>query len=136
MKIEAYLIASTVNLVIGQRLVRKICSNCKVEKKLTTAEYDSMIELATDDLIKKTSKFFKGVGCDKCNQTGYKGRIGVYEVMVIDSIIREAILRKAQASEIRQLAIQHGMVSLLADGLEKAKQGQTTIEEVFRMLYD
>ncbi len=136
MRIEPYLIASTVNLVIGQRLVRKICENCKVKRTLPDAEYKSLTEILPEHGIKKTLSTYHGSGCEQCNHTGYRGRIGIYEAMVIDNPIREAILRKAQASEIRQLAVNAGMTPLLVDGFEKAKMGQTTVEEVLRMLYD
>lgn len=136
MKIDSYLIASTISLVIAQRLVRKICSNCKEVKILTKAEFQSISGILSEKVIKKEDKFFRGAGCYECNQTGYKGRIGVFEVMVIDDVIRNAILRKKDANEIKNLAINTGMASLTADGLVKAKAGQTTIEEVLKILYD
>jgi len=136
MKIEPYLIASTVNLAIGQRLVRQVCPDCKSQHPLTEAEYKSLSEILPPKSLKKGEMFSKGVGCDQCNNTGYKGRLGVFEVMVIDDAIREAILRKGQASELRQLAVAQGMTSMVEDGLSKAKAGLTSIEEILRILHE
>ena len=136
MKIEPYLIASTVNVAIGQRLVRKICSKCKMEKKMTPAEQKSLEGVLSDKVSGKNNTFYYGKGCGECNNTGYRGRIGIHEVLVMDQVLREAVLRKASASELRDLAIKQGMVSMIEDGFEKAKKGITTIEEVLRMLYE
>lgn len=136
MKIEPYLIASTVNIAIGQRLVRRICSECKIQRQPTDIELKSLSE-ALPQIGKATGlTFYEGKGCKACNKTGYKGRVGIHEVLSIDNPIREAILRKAPASEIRDIAIKHGMVTILEDGFNKAKEGVTTIEEILRMLYD
>ncbi len=136
MKVEPYLIASTVNIAIGQRLVRKICTHCKEEHKLSEAEAKSLSEVMPKDLLAQHSTFYSGKGCDACGNTGYKGRAGLHEVMVIDAPIREAILRKASASEIRDIALQQGMKSIVVDGFYKAAHGITTIEEVLRMRYE
>ncbi len=136
MKVEPYLIASTVNIAIGQRLVRKICEHCKEKKKLTEAERKSLSESMPAGLQIEHSTFYAGAGCDACNGSGYKGRAGLHEIMVIDGPIREAILRKASASEIRDIALRQGMTSIVADGFYKATAGMTTIEEVLRMRYE
>lgn len=136
MHIEPYLIASTVNIAIGQRLVRKICSSCKKAKDLSPSEFKSLTDVLPLNLVGKHQTFFKGMGCEACGNTGYSGRVGVHEVLVIDPTIREALLRKATASEIKTLAVQQGMVPMLVDGIEKAKLGITTLEEVLRMLYE
>lgn len=133
MKVEPFLVSSTVSLAIGQRLVRKICEHCKVEKTLTSEEYDRLTETVSEKLLGKNRKFFKGEGCARCNHTGYKGRVVVNEVLVADDEMRAAILRKASGSEIKQTAIKNGMTTMLANGLEKAAQGVTTIEEVLRV---
>jgi len=136
MKVEPYLIASTVNIAIGQRLVRRICAHCKVEKKNTKAEEKSLSEIMPKELLKKHATFYCGAGCEQCGGTGYAGRAGLHEVMVVDGPIREAILRKVSASEIRDIAIAQGMATLVADGFYKAAAGVTTIEEVLRMRYE
>ncbi|OGI94827.1 hypothetical protein A3A03_01455 [Candidatus Nomurabacteria bacterium RIFCSPLOWO2_01_FULL_40_18] len=118
MGIEEYLVASTVSIAIGQRLVRKICQHCKektiVNKKLT----------------------YKGKGCEECNGSGYRDRICINEVLVADNKIREAILRRASASEIKKIAIKNGMTTMFEDGLQKVKAGLTTLEEVLRVIHE
>ncbi|MBT9168083.1 MAG: putative type II secretion system protein HxcR [Syntrophomonadaceae bacterium] len=136
MKVEPYLIASTVNIAIGQRLVRKICGHCKEKKKNTEAEEKSLLEIMPHEMLAAHTTFYSGAGCNRCGGTGYSGRAGLHEVMVIDAPIREAILRKASASEIRKIAFAQGMKSLVADGFYKAAAGVTTIEEVLRMRYE
>jgi type IV pilus assembly protein PilB len=136
MKVEPYLIASTVNIAIGQRLVRKICQHCKIEKQVTTAELQSLGEIVPSELDVEHMTFYAGEGCKRCGGTGYTGRAGLHEVMVIDGPIREAILRKASANEIREVALAQGMKSLVVDGFYKAAAGMTTIEEVLRMRYE
>lgn len=135
LKIESYLIASTVSVAIAQRLVRKICSACKTTRSVTWSELENLLELLPQFDFGLES-FFYGAGCAKCGMTGYKGRIGIYEVLVVNEQIREAVLGKASATTIRAIAIQNGMTTLLEDGLAKAKAGQTTVEEVLRTLYE
>lgn len=132
MKVEPYLIASTVNVVIGQRLVRKLCSHCKVEKRLSESEHRRVISILSHNVIDE--KFYGAQGCDVCNQTGYHGRIGIYEVLVVDATIRDAFVRKASADEIKALAITNGMTPMINDGIIKAHRGLTTIEEVLRVV--
>lgn len=136
MKVEPYLIASTVNIAIGQRLVRRICEDCKTAEKITAAEIKSLSETIPPEVFKNHKIFYSGKGCERCNGSGYIGRVGIHEVLVLDGIIRDAILQKAQASEIRKIAIQQGMVPMIQDGFEKAALGLTTISEVLRMLYE
>ncbi len=135
MKVESYLAASTVNIAIGQRLVRKICANCKTEKNITQAENDSLTGVLPPE-IKRVKKFYYGKGCEQCNMTGYQGRLGIHEVLVVDNDIREAILNKASASEIKKIAVKNGMASMVEDGFEKAKAGLTTIDEIIRVFYE
>lgn len=134
--IELYLIASTVNIAIGQRLVRKICVHCKTAKTLTETELKSLTTAMPELKGNSEHTFYEGKGCEHCNQSGFKGRLGIYEVLVVDQQVRDAILRKASADELRATAIKNGMTTMLQDGLEKAKQGLTTISEILRMLYD
>ncbi len=136
MKVEPYLIASTVNVAIGQRLVRRVCKSCKQPYKLSPAEEKSLSETMPAELLAKHGSFFHGAGCTACNDTGYHGRAGIHEVLEITPVIREAILRKISSSEIRNLAVQNGMVPMIVDGFAKAAAGITTIEEVLRMRYE
>jgi type IV pilus assembly protein PilB len=136
MKIESYLVASTVNVVIGQRLVRKICKNCKVTEKITEAQAKSLNEFLVGPDLKNLKILYRGKGCDSCNFTGFLGRIPLHEVLVVNEKIKEAILRKTTCAEINTLAKQNGMVSMMEDGLEKSLQGITTIEEVLRVRHE
>lgn len=134
MKIEPYLIASTVNIAIGQRLLRKICSSCSQEKKMTTEELARIATLLGQPVKQKI--FYRGAGCDSCRMSGYQGRIGIHEVLVPNEELRQAVLSKASASTIRSIAKASGMVSMVEDAFEKAAQGLTTVEEVFRIFYE
>ncbi len=134
MKIEPFLIASTVNLVIAQRLIRKICNNCKVSYKLTKAEYKSLSETIPLKLLEDTENFYRGQGCPQCNQTGYQGRISINEVLETNDAIREAVLQRESSNKIRQIAINKGMVTMLEEGFQKVKKGITTIEEILRVI--
>jgi type IV pilus assembly protein PilB len=136
MKVEPYLIASTVNIAIGQRLVRKICPHCKTEKTMSPAEAKSLSEIMPSELLAQHTTFYVGTGCPRCGNMGYSGRAGLHEVMVIDGPVRDAILRKASSTEIRDVALKQGMKPLIEDGFYKAAQGITTIEEVLRMRYE
>ncbi len=135
LKVESYLIASTVNVAIGQRLVRKICDKCKEEYTPTAAELKSIKHLMPDDL-EGNRKFYRGKGCDACNDSGYLGRVGIHEVMEINKPIREAILDKKSSTVLKEIAVKNGMVTVVEDGLEKAAAGITTIDEVLRTQYD
>jgi len=136
MKIEPYLIASTVNVAIGQRLVRKICESCKTERKITDAEKKSLAETLKIQQANGYKNLFYGKGCDECNESGYKGRVVIAEVIYVDNDIRDAILRKASASEIKNIAIKNGMTTMTDEGLRKAKLGETTIEEILRVVHE
>ncbi|MCM8765739.1 MAG: type II secretion system ATPase GspE [Candidatus Omnitrophica bacterium] len=127
MGIEPFLISSSVIGVLAQRLVRKICADCKTE-------YIPSPELISVLGIKETEiKFYKGKGCPNCKQTGYSGRIGIFELLVVNEEIRKLIVSKASADIIKQKAIALGMSTLKEDGLNKVKQGITTLEEIFRL---
>ena len=135
MKVEPFLAASTVNIAIGQRLVRKICENCKTSKKLTDAELKSLSDTVKFK-IPDDKKISRGEGCEACNQTGYDGRIGIHEVLVVDNDIREGMLRKDSADSIKRIAISNGMKTMLEDGIEKVFQGITSLEEVLRVIHE
>jgi len=127
--IGPYLIASSLNCFIAQRLVRLICPKCRHEVKIGT-EVLRELQVQEEDISK--IKFFAGRGCEFCKFTGYRGRIGIYEFLVVDDSIRELILRRASASEIKKMAVSAGMRTLRQDGWEKVKAGLTTPAEVIR----
>jgi type IV pilus assembly protein PilB len=129
MGIEPFLVASSVNLICAQRLVRRVCANCKVEHPLPA---QGLIEAGFSPEDAASVVPVKGEGCDKCNRTGYKGRVGLYEVMEVGEQLRELILVGASALELRRKAIEDGMLTLRMSGLRKVKEGLTTIEEVAR----
>lgn len=136
MGIDAYLVASTINIAIGQRLVRRICSDCKEEVPATKLVEETLSSIKLVTPVKKGDIFYRGTGCAACKGSGYKGRVCVNEVLVGDNDIREAILRKASASELRSIAIKNGMTTMLEDGFAKARNGDTTVEEVLRVTHD
>jgi type IV pilus assembly protein PilB len=129
MGIEPFLVATSVHLICAQRLVRRICKDCTepVEVPLQT-----LIEEGYSPAEAKSVKIHKGRGCAICNNTGYKGRVGLYEVMEVDDEIRELVLVGASAVELKKKAIEHGMITLRRSGLIKAALGMTTLEEIAR----
>ena len=129
MGIEPFLVATSVNLIQAQRLIRRICSGCKKDHLLPP---EALIEMGVSPEEATTLKTFKGAGCSTCNNTGYKGRIGLYEVMEITDEIRELILIGASALELRKKAIEDGMITLRESGMHKIRAGVTTLEEVVR----
>ena len=129
MGIEPFLVATSVNLIQAQRLIRRICKDCKQEHQTPS---EALIEVGFSPEEAKTLKTFKGRGCATCNNTGYKGRIGLYEVMEITDEIRELILIGASALELRKKAIDDGMITLRESGLHKIRAGVTSPEEVVR----
>jgi type IV pilus assembly protein PilB len=129
MGIEPFLVATSVQLIAAQRLVRRICANCKEELDVTPQAL-SNLGYKPDEIGKFT--VFKGRGCEKCNNTGYKGRVGLVEVMQVDDELRDMILSGSSAIEIKKRAQETGMISLRRSGLIKIMDGVTTIEEVVR----
>jgi type IV pilus assembly protein PilB len=129
MGIEPFLVATSCHLVAAQRLVRRICSKCK---EPTSVPDQALIDIGFSKTDAKSIKLFKGQGCEVCNNTGYKGRVGLFEVMVIDDDMRELILSGASSYDLRQKAIQNGMISLRESGLRKIRDGLTSVEEVAR----
>ncbi|HUV37448.1 MAG TPA: type IV-A pilus assembly ATPase PilB [Patescibacteria group bacterium] len=127
MGIEPFLVASSTNLILAQRLVRRLCSSCKEEVKMHP---EAMRELGITNEDPFT--IFEARGCQKCSSTGYKGRVGLYEVMPISEEIREMILNRCSSNEIKIQAINEGMMSLRVDGIQKLKNGATSLEEVLR----
>ncbi len=149
MGIASFLIASTTNLIIAQRLVRKICTDCiysynlssdtvkelemryNIPSILTTLKKEKVI--ASSEVKLGELLFYRGKGCKRCNNSGYKGRIGIYEVLEISPEIQKLIMKKASSKELLDQAIAEGMLTLIEDGFIKAKNGITTIEEVLRV---
>jgi type IV pilus assembly protein PilB len=129
MGIEPFLVASSVNLICAQRLVRRVCANCKAEQPMPA---QALMQAGFTAEAAKEVVPMKGSGCEKCNNTGYKGRVGLYEVMDITDELRELILVGASGLELRRKAIEDGMLTLRMSGLRKVKDGLTTIEEVAR----
>jgi type IV pilus assembly protein PilB len=129
MGIEPFLVASSVNLICAQRLVRRICTQCKADHPHAP---QALVEAGFTPDEAKTVIPKKGTGCERCNNTGYKGRVGLYEVMEISEELRELILVGASGLELRRKAVEEGMITLRRSGLQKVMEGVTTIEEVAR----
>ena len=129
MGIEPFLVASSVNLICAQRLVRRLCANCKVQHAQPP---QSLIEVGFTSEDAHAVVPFEPKGCEKCNNTGYKGRVGLYEVMEVSDQLRELVLVGASAMELRRKALEEGMITLRMSGLHKVKAGLTSVEEVVR----
>ncbi len=132
MGIEPFLVSSSVILMLAQRLARKICTQCKVEEQHSES---ALLRLGFGEEEIKDIKVFKGNGCPECNNSGYKGRVALYEVMPVKDEIKELILEGASAQELKKLAIRLGMDTLRRSGLNKIKAGVTSIEEVLRVTF-
>jgi type IV pilus assembly protein PilB len=129
MGVPPFLLTATLEAILAQRLVRKICKDCR-EQTMPSTETLAMLDLTPEDVIDK--KFYRGRGCASCNNTGFKGRCGLFELMPISDRIRELVNRGASTEQLRDAALQSGMRSLRSAGLEKVFGGVTTIEEVIR----
>ncbi|MBT9150939.1 MAG: Type II secretion system protein E [candidate division WS2 bacterium] len=128
--VEPFLVASSVIGIVAQRLIRTICPACKEECLANKEEVDLLYSTPPLDSV----ILWKGTGCSACNFTGYRGRTGVFEILTINKSIRDAIIRKDSASVLRQIALNSGMTSMLENGFGKVKSGQTTIEEILRVV--
>jgi len=129
MGIEPYLVATSINMIQAQRLVRRICTNCKEEVEVKP---EVLVSIGFSEEEAHTLKIYQGKGCKVCSGTGYKGRIGLYEVMEMDDELRELVIIGATAMDLRRKAIEKGMITLRRSGLYKIRDGITTIEEVVR----
>jgi type IV pilus assembly protein PilB len=129
MGVEPFLVSSSVNLILAQRLVRRVCAQCKRPIQLNE-EVLSELQLDPDDA--KGATFFEGAGCVECNNSGYRGRQGVYEVMTMTPKLRDLVLDRASAIDIKRTAIEEGMLTLRRDALEKLKRGITSVQEVLK----
>jgi type IV pilus assembly protein PilB len=130
MGIEPFLVATSVQLICAQRLVRRICKECKQEIKAPSET--ALVELGFSPEDAPNIKIYRGAGCKVCNDSGYKGRVGLYEVMEMTQELKEAVIRNANVVELKKIAVAGGMITLRQSGLLKVKEGITTIEEVVR----
>ncbi len=128
MGVEPYLIASVLSGVLAQRLVRRICQSCRV---LDAPDPADLLAIGVTD--GHGIELYRGEGCEACRKTGYKGRVGIYELFIITEDVRSLILRKASTGEIRRMAVEHGMVTLREDAWAKARAGFTTVDEILRV---
>ena len=129
MGVPPFLITATVEAILAQRLVRRICTGCK-EEVIPGADVLADLEMTSDQLEGK--KFYRGKGCEKCNRSGYKGRLGIYELLIMNDEMRDMIIRNASTEELREAARRNGMVTLRESGMESIFMGQTTADEVIR----
>ena len=131
MGVEPFLITSSLEAVVGQRLVRTICQSCKRPVKPSA---DDLFEfnVTLDDIREQGIQFYQGEGCNECNHTGYHGRMGIFELLVVDDDVRDLILERATTDEIQEVALRKGMISMRRDGWTKARMGLTTLAEILR----
>lgn len=133
MGVEPFLLASTLELVIAQRLVRLICSSCRFSSSVSAVEFKRSYPLLARYFGEKNTTFYKGKGCKVCSDTGYKGRIAVFEFIPVDRELKDLILKHPSTKQVWEIARKHGAHSLFEDGIEKVKSGMTTIEELLRV---
>ncbi|MDD5770140.1 MAG: GspE/PulE family protein [Candidatus Gracilibacteria bacterium] len=137
MGIEPFLISSAVKMIISQRLAKRICKHCKKEfrvdeiirEKIKSELNDIMDNEEIDKLI-----FYKGIGCEYCKGTGYKGRVGIHEVLILGEYLEKSILSSATANEIHKMAKKEGMITIIQDAILKAAMGNTTLDEAFKLI--
>ena len=129
MGVPPFLITATVEAILAQRLVRRICTGCR-EEVVPGADVLADLELTTDQTVGR--KFYRGKGCEKCNRTGYKGRLGIYELLIMNDEMRDMVMRNASTEELREAARRNGMVTLREAGMESIFSGLTTADEVIR----
>lgn len=136
MDVEPFLVASTLELIIGQRLVRKICDHCRVSFSASKKDLDTQHKVASSMLLsgnQSSVNLYKGKGCEACGHTGFKGRTAIFEMIAVSPALKELILKNPSTAEIWALAKKEGAASLFEDGIDKVKQGVTTIEELLRV---
>lgn len=141
MGVEPFLVASSMNVAIGQRLVRRICQQCVMTIPFPDDQRELMSKMlpsnsAVQAEIKKRTRVFQGKGCPVCHGSGFKGRVGVYEILVMDEEIKKMVVEKASGEEIKKIARAKGMTTMLEDGAAKVFQGITTFDEVMRVTQD
>jgi len=141
MDIEPFLISSTINVIVAQRLVRCICPRCIMSDEISTEELSELLSIdvlkkffADDNgKLRKTANMYRGKGCDSCNHSGYRSRIGIFEILEMSEAIRQLVMKNANSQTIQNQAKADGMVTMLEDGIQKALEGVTTIDEVLRV---
>ena len=126
--VEPYLVAASIEAILAQRLVRKICTHCK-----EPFEPPLNIRRAVEKAVGEVETFYRGTGCSKCRNTGFSGRIGIYELLVANDAVRDLISAGASINKLRAAARESGMTTLAQDGMTKVRAGLTTVEEVFRV---
>jgi type II secretory ATPase GspE/PulE/Tfp pilus assembly ATPase PilB-like protein len=131
MEIPPYVTSSSLLGVVAQRLVRRLCDSCK---QPTAYSWDGLVGAGFDEAEAVGMEVYEPRGCNVCRNTGYKGRVGVYEVMVVDDAITRAFLRSAPSEEIRSIALEGGMVPMKRDALDKVALGLTSLEEIARVV--
>ena len=139
MKVEPFLVASTVNIIIAQRLLRRVCMKCIVsytldDKEMNDLRKDIDIDKFINLKVVKNIRLYKGKGCDSCNNTGYSGRIGIFEILEMKNGIKDLVLEKADADKIKNQAIANGMITMSEDGFNKVISGMTSLEELLRVI--
>jgi type IV pilus assembly protein PilB len=130
MGVEPFLITASVNLVLAQRLARRVCVDCKREIEI---DHQAMLDMGVTEEQLQTARIVKGAGCTTCNNTGYKGRVALYEVMKFTDNLKEMVLQGASTAELKVAAIREGMNTLRASGITKILEGVTTPEEILRV---
>jgi len=128
MGVESYLISAALNMVLAQRLARRICAKCRTEY-----EPHRTLRRALDRMGYDIEKFYKGAGCRRCRNTGFAGRIGIHELLSINDELRDAIVSGASIIELRKLGVKNNMITLRHDGIRKVREGITTVEEVLHI---
>jgi general secretion pathway protein E len=131
MGVEPFLVASSLTAILAQRLVRRVCMDCREEYEPTDEELRE-VALSKKDLKEKwnVTRLWRAVGCAACNKNGYRGRTGIYELLVVDDDVRQLVLKNVDSGTIKKVAIQKGMATLLSDGAHKVALGETTVAEV------
>jgi type IV pilus assembly protein PilB len=132
MKVEPYLVASALDCVVAQRLARRLCDHCKVSYKPSREE---LVQAGfPEDVLGLINELFRPAGCSRCGKTGYRGRLGLYEIMPMSEEIEMLTAERRSSDDIKRMAVEQGMVTLREDGLEKARAGATSLEEIFRVV--
>ena len=129
--VEPYLVSSTLIAVVAQRMVRRICTGCREPYQPSLEEQTAYRE----EMNGEAAVFYHGTGCNLCANTGYQGRIGLFELLVMSEEIRGMVLRNASASDIKTQALREGMVTMKRDGMQKVKKGITSVSEVLRSVF-
>jgi type IV pilus assembly protein PilB len=136
MGVPPFLVASTANIAIGQRLVRMLCQKCKVKRAMTAEEIKSASELIPEVARYSSKVFYTAKGCDECGHAGYRGRVGIREVLEVNDEIRQLVMGRANAGQIKEAAVKNGMTTMVRDGLEKVLKGLTSLEEILRIIHE